>query len=186
MVDLRMEIMQAVQLHDKSFVPFISAEKIQETVQKLAQQIDKDFKHTIPLVVPILNGSYIFSADFTRALNIPFEISFLKMSSYQGTESTGKVNQLIGLNQDIKGRDIILLEDIVDTGNTLVKLFEILEEKEAASITIVTLLIKETVYNKSLPIHYKGLSIENRFVVGYGLDYDELGRGLDSIYVLQE
>lgn len=177
---------QSIQLHDKHFVPFIPKEEIAEIVKSLAKKIDSDYQDRLPLIVPILNGSYIFSADLTRAMTIPFEISFIKHSSYHGTESTGQVNTLIGFNSSVKGRHLILVEDIVDTGNTMVKLFHSLEALEPASVTVVTLLIKEDVYDKDIPIDYKGKSIPNKFVVGYGLDYDELGRGIDGIYVLAE
>jgi len=178
-----MKILEKIKLHDRYFEPYISVSEIATIVNKIAADINKDYKDKTPLIIPILNGAFIFAADLLRAMNIPTELSFIKMQSYTGTKSSGVVNELIGLSGSLEGKDVILVEDIVDTGNTLVKLYELILAKNPASISVATLLIKEDVYDKDIPINYKGKSIPNDFVVGYGMDYDELGRDLDALYV---
>jgi len=178
-----MKILEKIKLHDRYFKPYISVSEIATIVNKIAADINKDYKDKTPLIIPILNGAFIFAADLLRAMNIPTELSFIKMQSYTGTKSSGVVNELIGLSGSLEGKDVILVEDIVDTGNTLVKLYELILAKNPASISVATLLIKEDVYDKDIPINYKGKSIPNDFVVGYGMDYDELGRDLDALYV---
>jgi len=175
--------MNKIKLHNRYFEPYISVSEIATIVNKIAADINKDYKDKTPLIIPILNGAFIFAADLLRAMNIPTELSFIKMQSYTGTKSSGVVNELIGLSGSLEGKDVILVEDIVDTGNTLVKLYELILAKNPASISVATLLIKEDVYDKDIPINYKGKSIPNDFVVGYGMDYDELGRDLDALYV---
>tara|TARA_B100000809_G_scaffold86452_1_gene84852 strand:+ start:9110 stop:9646 length:537 start_codon:yes stop_codon:yes gene_type:complete len=178
--------MDIITVKDKSFKPYISAEELQSSVEKLAAQINHDYKGNTPLFIGVLNGSFMFFGDLLKSINLECTVSFVKLTSYEGVSTTGVVNELIGLNEDISGRDIILIEDIVDTGNTLVKLYEILEEKNPKSIKIATLLYKPEAYNKSHNIDYVGKEIPNAFVLGYGLDYDGLGRNLSSIYVLNE
>ena len=178
--------MDIITVKDKSFKPYISAEELQSSVEKLAAQINHDYKGNTPLFIGVLNGSFMFFGDLLKSINLECTVSFVKLTSYEGVSTTGVVNELIGLNEDISGRDIILIEDIVDTGNTLVKLYEILEEKNPKSIKIATLLYKPEAYNKSHIIDYVGKEIPNAFVLGYGLDYDGLGRNLSSIYVLNE
>ena len=139
-----------------------------------------------PLFIAILNGSFLFAADLMRKINIPdTEISFLKLSSYDGLSTTGNVNKLIGLSKKIEGRNVIVLEDIIDTGITLEKIISLLEKEKVNSIKIATLLFKPNSYQKKFQIDYIGKSIENDFVVGYGLDYDEKGRNLKNIYKLK-
>ena len=139
-----------------------------------------------PLFIAVLNGSFLFASDIMRKITLPdAEISFIKLSSYSGTKSTGNVNELIGLNKQIKNRNVIILEDIVDTGNTLEKIIKILKEKKVASYKIATLLFKPDAYTKNINIDYIGKSIKNDFVVGYGLDYQEIGRNLPHIYKLK-
>jgi adenylate kinase len=177
--------MKDIKLHDKTFELFISDKEIEQIVQNVADEIN-DSGINNPLFIAILNGSFLFAADVMREVTIPgSEISFIKLASYQGTESTGQVNELIGLNQELKGRNVIILEDIIDTGNTLEKIVEIFRTKEVASLKISTLLYKPDAYTKDIPIDYIGKSIENKFVVGYGLDYDEIGRNLPHIYKLK-
>jgi len=177
--------MKDIKLHDKTFELFIPDTEIEQIVNNVADEINNSGVEK-PLFIAILNGSFLFAADVMRNITIPdSEISFIKLASYQGTESTGQVNELISLNQELKGRNVIILEDIIDTGNTLEKILEIFRTKEVASLKISTLLYKPDAYKKDIPIDYIGKSIENKFVVGYGLDYDEIGRNLPHIYKLK-
>ena len=178
--------MDIITVKDKSFKPYISEEKLQSSVAKVAEKINDDYKGETPIFLGILNGSFMFFGDLLKSIDLECTVSFVKLASYEGTSSTGSVNELIGLNEDIEGKDIILVEDIVDTGNTLVKLHEILTDKKPKSIRIATLLYKPEAYKQHHPIDYVGLEIPNAFVLGYGLDYDGLGRNLSSIYVLNE
>lgn len=178
--------MDIITVKDKSFKPYISEEKLQTSVEKVASNINADYKGSTPIFLGILNGSFMFFGDLLKSIDLECTVSFVKLASYEGTSTTGEVNELIGLNEDISGKDIILVEDIVDTGNTLVKLHEILSSKNPRSIKIATLLYKPEAYKKHHPIDYVGLEIPNAFVLGYGLDYDGLGRNLSSIYVLNE
>ena len=178
--------MDIITVKDKSFKPYISEEELQSSVEKVASQINNDYKGSKPFFLGVLNGSFMFFGDLLKAIDLECTVSFVKLASYEGTSTTGKVNELIGLNEDISGKDIILIEDIVDTGNTLVKLHEILSEKNPRSIKIATLLYKPEAYKKSYNIDYVGIEIPNAFVLGYGLDYDGLGRNLSSIYVLND
>jgi hypoxanthine phosphoribosyltransferase len=178
--------METITVKDLSFKPFISEEDIQVAIKNVAQKINEDYKSKTPIFLGVLNGSFMFMGDLMKSITLDCYTSFVKMASYEGTESTGKINELIGLNEDIEGKDIILVEDIVDTGNTLVKLYEILGEKKPRSIKIATLLYKPEAYKKEYKIDYVGKEIPNAFVLGYGLDYDGLGRNLSSIYVLKD
>ncbi len=173
-----------VSLHDKTFELYIHQKDIVQTVADLSVRIAIDYATERPLFLSVLNGSFLFTADLLRHYTGECEVSFIKLASYSGTTSTGTVNELIGLNENIKGRHIILLEDIVDTGNTIVALFETLQVLQPASIKVATLLFKPEAYNKTIPIDYVGITIPNKFVVGYGLDYDSLGRNLPNIYQL--
>jgi hypoxanthine phosphoribosyltransferase len=178
--------MDIITVKDKSFKPYISEQELRDSVKKVALKINDDYKGSTPIFLGILNGSFMFFGDLLKSIDLECTVSFVKLASYEGTGSTGKVNELIGLNEDIEGKDIILIEDIVDTGNTLVKLHEILSEKNPKSIKIATLLYKPEAYKKHHPIDYVGLEIPTAFVLGYGLDYDGLGRNLSSIYVLND
>ncbi len=175
-----------IHLHDKTFTPYLSQQTLEKAVQKLAQTIAKDHKNETPIFIGILNGSFMFCADLLKQYPHSCEISFIKVASYQKTNSTGIVNELIGLNEDIKNRTIIILEDIVDTGTTLEKIMPMLQKNEPKAIKIATLFLKPTVYNKPIPVDYIGLEIPNNFIVGYGLDYDGLGRNLTEVYKLKE
>lgn len=175
-----------IQLHDKTFEPFINETQIKTAIQKVVDEILKDYQQETPLFLGILNGAFIFCADLLKNYNSNCEISFLKLASYEQTSSTGIVNELIGLNQDITGRTVIILEDIVDTGTTLEKIISLLKTHQAKNIKTATLFLKPAVYNKSIPIDYVGMEIPNKFIVGYGLDYDGLGRNLSEVYVLKE
>lgn len=176
--------MQLVTLKDKQFKPYISSDKIEAAVKKVAAQINADLKNEMPLFVAVLNGSFMFAADLMKNMEMPCEISFVKMASYHGTQSTGVVNELIGLNQDISGRTVVIVEDIVDTGNTIEKLVGILKQKNVKDLRIATALLKPSVYKKDIKINYVGLEIPNDFVIGYGLDYDGLGRNFKDILVI--
>lgn len=175
-----------IKLHDKLFVPYLSVEEIDNAVRGVAHQINMDYEGTSPVFIGILNGSFMFASDLMKKITLKSEISFAKFSSYQGTSSTGVIAELIGVNQDLSGKDVIVIEDIVDTGQTIDKVIGILNAKGAKSVRIATLLFKPEVFNKNFSIDYIGKHIPNKFVVGYGLDYDELGRNLKEIYQLHE
>ncbi len=177
--------MSEIQILDKTFIPYISEQEIKERTQKIAEQINIDFSDKSPLFLGVLNGSFIFASDLFKNINIPAEISFVKLASYKGTKSTGNVISLIGLDDSIKDRNVIVIEDIVDTGNTLTALYTSLEEKSPASVAVVTLLDKVEARTKPVKIDYSGFKIDDIFVVGYGLDYDGFGRNLEKIYKLK-
>ena len=177
--------MKTVTLHTKTFEVFIPETEISAIVHSIANAINNTGMKD-PLFIAVMNGAFLFAADVMRKITIPnAEISFIKLSSYSGTETTGTVNQLIGISDDISGRNIIILEDIVDTGITLEKIISLLEKENVADIKIATLLFKPKAYTKDISIDYIGKSIANDFVVGYGLDYDEIGRNLPHIYKLK-
>ncbi len=178
--------MSTIRLHDKHFRPHIGAEQLNQAVQQVAQKISEDYKGKNPLFLGILNGSFLFVADLLRQVDLECEISFLKVASYEGTSTTGTVKELVGLNEDVSGRDIIVLEDIVDTGVTIDSIFKSLADKGAKSIKVATLLFKPDAYQMSYPIDYVALEVGNEFLVGYGLDYDGLGRNLRDIYIITE
>jgi hypoxanthine phosphoribosyltransferase len=175
-----------IQLHDKQFVPFISAQEIDFAIAKIAAQVTADFADEIPVFVGVLNGAFMVVADFMKNYKKPCEVSFIKMASYEGTASTNEVKQLIGLNQDLTGRSVIILEDIVDTGNTLEELKELFKQKNVKHFKIATLFFKPEAYKKEIKIDYIGIRIPNKFIVGYGLDYNGLGRNLPEVYQLKE
>ena len=175
-----------VKLKDKIFELFISENEIDDIVAGIANNINESGIKD-PLFIAVLNGSFLFASDIMRKINIPnAQISFVKLSSYEGTVSTGKVKELIGINSDISERDIIILEDIIDTGTTLETIISLLNQQNVASIRFATLLFKREAYKKDINIDYIGKSISNDFVVGYGLDYDEIGRNLPHIYKLKD
>lgn len=177
--------MKEITLHNKTFEIFISDKEIEKIVDDIASTINTSGIEK-PLFIAVMNGAFLFAADVMRNICIPnAEISFVKLSSYEGTESRGNVEELIGINQDIEGRNIIILEDIIDTGNTLEKLVALFENKAVKSLKVCTLLYKPAAYTKEIPIDYIGKSIPNDFVVGYGLDYNEIGRNLRHIYKLK-
>jgi hypoxanthine phosphoribosyltransferase len=175
-----------IQLHDKQFVPFISAKEIDFAIAKMVAQIEDDFADEIPVFVGVLNGSFMVVSDFMKLYKKPCEVSFIKMASYEGTSSTNEVKQLIGLNQDLTGRTVIIIEDIVDTGNTLVELKELFKKQNVKHFKIATLFFKPEAYTKEVKIDYVGIRIPNKFIVGFGLDYDGLGRNLPEVYKLKE
>ena len=179
-------IMKTITLHNKTFEVFITETEISAIVHSMANQINNSGVKN-PLFIAVLNGSFLFAADIMRKITISnAEISFIKLASYSGTKTTGEVNELIGLGQSIKNRNIVILEDIIDTGITLEKIISLLEKEEVADIKVATLLFKPEAYHKEIEIDFIGKSIANDFVVGYGLDYDEIGRNLPHIYKLKE
>lgn len=176
--------MALITVHDKTFETYLAEGAIQHRVKELAQQIDEDYAGKRPLFIAILNGSFMFAADLFKYLHIEAEISFIKISSYKGMQSSGRVVTTIGLDDDLFGRDVILLEDIVDTGKTLHNFLPRLEHQQPRSLRLATLLHKPEATEYPLQLDYIGFSIPNKFVLGYGLDYDGLGRNLKEIYQL--
>lgn len=174
-----------IRILDKSFDVFIEEDKLQAEIRSLADHINKDFEGQEVLFIAVLNGAFMFAADLMKSISLECEISFVKMSSYKGVQSTGEVNELIGLNADLKGKKVILLEDIVDTGLTMDKILSLVESHEPSSVKICTLLYKPTAFKGKNEPHYIGFSIPDAFVVGYGLDYNERGRNLGSVYQIK-
>jgi len=175
-----------ITLHDKTFAVNIREEQIQQSVIELAKRLDADLEGQTPLFVGVLNGSFMFLADLMKHVTIPCEISFVKLASYEGTSSTGMIKQLVGLNENIKDRTVVIVEDIVDTGNTIEHLQQSLRTQLPKTIKVATLLFKPEAYTKDIPVDYVALSVPNDFLVGYGLDYDGLGRNLKHIYKITE
>ncbi len=178
--------MSLIKIHDKQFKPFLSEQEIHARIAELADTLNKDYAGKRPLFIAILNGSFIFAADLFKSISIEAEICFIKLASYKGTSSSGQVITAIGLDVDLINRDVIILEDIVDTGKTLNEFLPKLHHQQPASLKIVALLHKPEAAVFPIKIDYTGFSIPNRFVVGYGLDYDGLGRNIREIYQLAE
>ena len=177
--------MKKIKLKDKEFGVSIPSDVIQKAIINVAAQINSDYKDVeTPLFISILNGSFMFSSDLLKHINFNCEITFLKLSSYQGTSSTGTVKELIGINEKITGREVIILEDIVDTGITLEQILYELNKQNPKNIKVTTFLFKPEAYTKNIKIDYVGIEIPNDFIVGYGLDYDGIGRNLPDIYTL--
>jgi hypoxanthine phosphoribosyltransferase len=174
--------MPLIKLHDKTFDIYISEEDIQKKVKEIAANINRDYQNKKPLFIPILNGAFMFAADLFKNITIDAEISFIKLASYKGMKSSGQVLTAIGLDMDLIDRDVIIVEDIVDTGNTLRVFLPKLQHQQPASLKIAALLHKPESLQHPLTIDYAGFSIPDKFVVGYGLDYDGLGRNLSAIY----
>ena len=177
-----------IKIHDKVFKPFISHDRILEAISGVAERVNADFRdcEDVPIVLCVLNGSIPFTGELLTRLEFTCELVSIKMSSYQGTKSTGTVLNMMGLTADVRGRRVIICEDIVDTGNTIVALKELLLDKGATDVKICTMLFKPEVYKKDVRLDYVGMAIPNAFIVGFGLDYDELGRNLRDIYVIDE
>jgi hypoxanthine phosphoribosyltransferase len=178
--------MSSVKVHDKTFEIYLSEEAIQKKISELAAAINKDYEGRRPLFIGILNGSFMFAADLFKYLTIDAEISFIKLISYKGTRSTGNVVTSIGLEEGLKGRDVVIVEDIVDTGKTMNEFLPQLRNQQPASLKIAALLHKPEATQFPLTLDYIGFRIPDKFVVGYGLDYDGLGRNLKEIYQLAE
>lgn len=175
-----------VRLHDKTFAIDIPHDTIIKSVVELAERINRDLEGETPIFVGVLNGSFMFLGDLMKYVDIPCEISFVKVASYEGTSSTGSVKQLVGLNENIKDRTVVIVEDIVDTGNTIQHLYDSLLTQRPRSVKVATLLYKPGAYTKNIPIEYAALEVPNDFLVGYGLDYDGLGRNLKHIYKITD
>ena len=178
--------MDTIQIKDKRFRTFITENEILKQVARVADEINRDLADENPLFVSVLNGSFMFTSDLMKHLNMPCELSFVKLASYEGTSSTGKVKELVGLNNDITGRTVVIVEDIVDTGFTMERLIETLRQRNPKDIRIATLLVKPDKLQVKLDIHYVTMNIPNDFIVGYGLDYDGLGRNYRDIYTVVE
>ena len=176
--------MSIVKIKDKTFETSISEADIKTRIKEVAARINKDMADKNPLFLGVLNGAFIFAADLMREVTIPCEISFVKLASYQGITSTGKVHEVLGINEDLTGRHIIVVEDIVDTGRTMKQMIESLGTRNPASVSICSLFVKPDKLEEPLDIEYAAFSIPNDFIVGYGLDYDQAGRGLKEIYSL--
>ncbi|ADX68062.1 MULTISPECIES: hypoxanthine phosphoribosyltransferase [Weeksella] len=177
--------MKEIEIHGKRFIPYIAFEEIEHAIIDMANKIYDEYKDEVPVFVGVLNGVVMFMSDFLKHYPGECEISFLKLSSYEGTETTGKVKIQMDIPISVEGRHVIILEDIVDTGNTLVELHKILTEKKVKSLKIATLLFKPDAYKKDLVVDLVGLSIPDKFVVGYGLDFDGFGRNLPDIYQIK-
>ncbi|WP_282089040.1 adenylate kinase [Aquimarina algiphila] len=174
-----------IKLHDLEFVPFISEDEIAVAIDKVAIGLNEDLKDQNPLFIAVLNGAFMFASEVLKRFNSNCEISFVKLASYDGTKTTHQVNELIGLNEDVSGRTVVILEDIVDTGNTVEVLTTLLKDKGCATLKIATLFFKPEAYHKENTIDYIGIEIPNKFIVGYGLDYNGLGRNLTEVYQLK-
>ena len=178
--------MDIVKIKDKTFKTFIDAATIQEHIKEVAARINKDYEGKMPLFLSVLNGSFMFTGDLMKHVTIPCELSFVKLASYQGITSTGKIKEVLGINEDLTDRHVIVVEDIVDTGRTMRQMIESLGTRNPASVAICTLFVKPDKIEEPLDIKYAAFSIPNEFIVGYGLDYDQQGRNLPEVYTLME
>jgi hypoxanthine phosphoribosyltransferase len=178
--------MSIVKIHDREFVKTISAEEIAAQVKRVAGDINRDYAGKRPLLLGVLNGCFMFASDLMKNLEIECEISFVKFSSYEGADTTGTVKQVMGLNESIEGRDVIIVEDIVDTGLTMHKMLEVLGNSKPASLAIASLFLKPARLRVPVEVKYSAFEIPDRFIVGYGLDYDGLGRNLPDVYDVKE
>ena len=178
--------MSKIRIHDREFVKSISREEIDKEIKRVAAQINHDYAGKRPLFLGVLNGSFMFVADLLKNIELECEISFVKFSSYQGTETTGQVREVIGLLESLEGRDVIILEDIVDTGHTMHKMMQSLKKSNPASVEIASLFVKPARMQVPVDVKYALFTIPDRFIVGYGLDYDGLGRNLPDVYDVVE
>jgi hypoxanthine phosphoribosyltransferase len=178
--------MSLIRLHDKEFKPYLSEEDIAEAISQLAVRLNADYTGKQPLFVVVLNGAFVFASKIFTEMKMDCQVAFLRVSSYRGTESTGNVEEKMGLDVDLNGRHVVILEDIVDTGNTMEQLRVDLKAGGAESVKICTMLFKPDAFKKDYPVEYIGLNIPDKFVVGLGLDYNELGRNIPCIYQLKQ
>lgn len=174
-----------IHLHDKTFERFISAEEIDFAIANIAKQMDDDFFDDVPVFIGVLNGSFMVLSDLMKHYRGMCEVSFVKVASYNGTETTNNVKELIGINENLEGKTVVIVEDIIDTGNTIVVLKEMFKQLNVKHLKIATLFFKPDAYKKDIKIDYIGIRIPNKFIVGYGLDYDGLGRNLADVYQLK-
>ncbi|HHT23820.1 MAG TPA: hypoxanthine phosphoribosyltransferase [Bacteroidales bacterium] len=176
--------MDAIKIKDKQFTLSITEETIQAAVKRVGEAINKDLADKDPIFICVLNGAFMFAGDLMKTVNIPCEITFIKLSSYVGTYSTGKVHEVMGLNESVVGRNVVVVEDIVDTGITMEKIIASLKAKGAADIKVATFLQKPDALKRDIAVDYVAIKIPNEFIVGYGLDYDGYGRNLKDIYTV--
>ncbi len=177
---------EIVQIKDKSFEHFIDFQDIQNAVKTVATRMNSDLKGKNPLFLAVLNGAFMFMGDLMKEVSVPCEISFIRLASYQGLKSTENVQEIFGLTEDIEGRTVVIVEDIVDSGNTMLMLIKQLEKRNPKEIKIATLLLKPEALKHDVKLDYVALEIPNDFIVGYGLDYDGYGRNMNSIYKIKE
>ena len=178
--------MKKVTLKDKNFQLFIDSKELNNSIESLSNKINQDYSDREPIFLCVLNGAFVFAAELIKRFNHECQVSFVKLSSYQGVQSSGTINSLIGLNEDIKEKDVIIVEDIVDTGQTIANIVENILNKNPRSIEVATLLYKPKSYQKQIPIKYRAIEIGNDFIVGFGLDYNGLGRNLEEIYIIEK
>ena len=176
--------MSRVKIKDKTFETSMTEAEIKQRVKELAQQMSRDLEGKNPLFLAVLNGAFIFAADLMREMTIPCEISFVKLASYQGTTSTGTIHEVIGINEDLMGRTVVIVEDIVESGLTIKRMMEQIGTRHPASVQVCTLFFKPEQLKEDLKLDYVAFSIPNDFILGYGLDYDQQGRGLRDLYTL--
>ncbi len=174
-----------IQVLDKTFVPYLSALEIDAEVQRIANDLLNDYQNEVPVFLVVLNGAFIFAADLLKQYTSAAEISFIKMASYNGTETTGNVTELLGLDIDLTNKHVVIVEDIVDTGNTIAALYNLVNRFKVKSINTATLFFKPEAYKQNITINHIGFSIENKFIVGYGLDYNKQGRNLSEVYQIK-
>lgn len=178
--------MDRITVHSKTFRKHIPHASILEAVAEVAEKINRDYAGQKPLFLSVLNGSFMFTSDLLKGIQLECELSFIRLASYEGTDSTGKVRSLLNVGDEVAGRDLIIIEDIVDTGNTIDFLLHHLKQYKPASVRLATLLFKPDAYKKEHHVDYVGIEVPNDFLLGYGLDYDGLARNLQDIYVLDE
>ncbi|WP_353778892.1 adenylate kinase [Winogradskyella sp. 3972H.M.0a.05] len=174
-----------IKLHDLYFKPFISEQEVDDIVQKMVDEIAADLGDVVPVFVGILNGSFMFTSDFVKKYPKPCEVTFIKLASYEGLKSTEDIQRLIGITQDLTGRTVVILEDIIDSGKTLAEVYRIFKNEKVKELKIATLFFKPEAYKKDFKLHYVGREIPNKFIVGYGLDYDGLGREYPEVFQLK-
>lgn len=175
-----------MKLHDLEFEPYLSEEEITRAIKRVAKELNEDYKGEVPVFLGVLNGAFMFASELIKRFDGDCEVSFVKLGSYEGTQTTGNVKTLMGLTQSLQGRKVILIEDIVDTGNTLESIYQILEKEKVADFKVVSLFFKPEAYKKDFKIEYVGMEIPDKFIVGFGLDYDGLGRNLREVYKRKE
>jgi len=178
--------MKKVKLHDKHFKLFIDYEIIISKIEDLVKVLNVNYAHKKPIFLCVLNGSFLFASELIKRFNHECEVSFVKLASYEGLNSTGNIKNLIGLNDNLSGRNIVIVEDIVDTGNTICSVTEEIKNHKPESVEVATLLFKPKAYQKNIPINYAAINVGNEFLVGFGLDYNGIGRNLEDIFIIEE
>jgi hypoxanthine phosphoribosyltransferase len=174
-----------ITIHDKTFRLYIENEIIATHVSRIAEALNSDYEKEVPVFLVVLNGAFMFASDLLKQIQVQCEVSFIKLASYRGTSSTGAVTELVGLTEELKGRSVVIVEDIVDSGLTLEMLITALEKKNVRNIRVATAFFKPGTYTRPYPVDYYAFSIPNEFVIGYGMDYQGLGRNLKDIYLLE-